>query len=118
MPLVAALLIPAYMVNEWLVLDGGLGVTKGFVRHCGLNRHPRFRRILWTGPLSCTHVLQARDQPIESDETSDRFSMLGSMVLWIFWPSFCSAVAPSEQMPKTVINTILALCGATLATCH
>jgi ammonium transporter Rh len=53
---------------------------------------------------------------IESDHTSDQFSMLGSMVLWIFWPSFCSAVVPPEQMPKTVINTLLALCGATIVT--
>jgi ammonium transporter Rh len=53
---------------------------------------------------------------IESNEVSDQFSMLGSMVLWIFWPSFCSAVAPPEQMPRTAINTILALCGATLVT--
>jgi ammonium transporter Rh len=42
--------------------------------------------------------------------------MLGSMVLWIFWPSFCSAVVPPEQMPRTAIATVLALCGATLAT--
>jgi ammonium transporter Rh len=42
--------------------------------------------------------------------------MLGSMVLWLFWPSFCSAVVPADQMPKTVINTLLALCGATLVT--
>jgi ammonium transporter Rh len=35
----------------------------------------------------------------------------------MFWPSFCSAVVPPEQMPRTAIATILALCGATLATC-
>jgi len=34
---------------------------------------------------------------VASDATSDRFSMLGSMVLWLFWPSFCSAVVPMEQ---------------------
>ena len=53
---------------------------------------------------------------MESDATSDRFAMLGSMVLWIFWPSFCSAIVPHEQMPQTAINTILALCGATVVT--
>jgi ammonium transporter Rh len=38
------------------------------------------------------------------------------MVLWLFWPSFCSAVVPADQVAATAVNTILALCGATLAT--
>jgi ammonium transporter Rh len=42
--------------------------------------------------------------------------MIGSMVLWLFWPSFCSAVVPAEQVAATAVNTILALCGATLST--
>jgi ammonium transporter Rh len=42
--------------------------------------------------------------------------MLGSMVLWLFWPSFATAIVPFEQMPQTVINTVLALCGATITT--
>jgi ammonium transporter Rh len=53
---------------------------------------------------------------IESDETSDRFAMLGSMVLWIFWPSFCAAIVPEAQVEQTVVNTIVALCGATVIT--
>ena len=57
-----------------------------------------------------------RAMPIESDATSDRFSMLGSMILWIFWPSFCSAIVPEAQFAQTVVNVVLALCGATLAT--
>jgi ammonium transporter Rh len=57
-----------------------------------------------------------RELEITSDATSDRFAMLGSMVLWMFWPSFCSAMVSPEQMPHTAMNTILALCGATLIT--
>jgi ammonium transporter Rh len=38
------------------------------------------------------------------------------MILWIFWPSFCSAIVPEAQFAQTVINVVLALCGATLAT--
>jgi ammonium transporter Rh len=112
----AAVLVPAYMLNEWLVLDGGLGVTKGFVDAAGSIVIHAFGAYFGLG--LCIALMRTRDldQPIESDATSDRLSMLGSMVLWIFWPSFCSAVVPSEQMPQTVINTILALCGATLAT--
>ncbi|MDP4119257.1 MAG: ammonium transporter, partial [Bacillota bacterium] len=32
------------------------------------------------------------------------------------WPSFCCAVVAPEQVQITAINTILALCGATLGT--
>ena len=54
--------------------------------------------------------------PIESDFTSDRFSMLGSMVLWVFWPSFCAALVAPELVPFTAVNVVIALCGSTLAT--
>ena len=114
--LLAALIVPAYMLNEWLVLDGGLGLTRGFVDAAGSIVIHAFGAYFGLGlTVALTRPRQVT-LPIESDETSDRFAMLGSMVLWIFWPSFCSAVVPSEQMPQTVINTILALCGATLAT--
>jgi ammonium transporter Rh len=42
--------------------------------------------------------------------------MIGSMVLWLFWPSFCCAVVPSAQLAATAVNTVIALCGATMAT--
>ena len=38
------------------------------------------------------------------------------MVLWLFWPSFATAIVPFEEMPQTVVNTVLALCGATIST--
>jgi ammonium transporter Rh len=54
--------------------------------------------------------------PIECDDTSDRFSLLGSMVLWVFWPSFCAALVAPADVPRTAVNVILALCGSTIAT--
>jgi ammonium transporter Rh len=42
--------------------------------------------------------------------------MLGSMMLWIFWPSFCAALVPPDRMPHTIVNVILALCASTLTT--
>ena len=110
------LIIPLYLLNEWLVLDGGLGITKGFVDSAGSIIIHAFGAYFGLGLTIA--LTKARHLPIkvESDETSDRFSMLGSMVLWIFWPSFCAAIVPEGQVEQTVINTILALCGATLAT--
>ena len=56
------------------------------------------------------------DIPVESDETSDRFSLLGSMFLWVFWPSFCAALVAPQYVPVTIVNVIFALCGSTLTT--
>jgi ammonium transporter Rh len=38
------------------------------------------------------------------------------MVLWVFWPSFCAALVAPEMLPRTIVNVVLALCGATVAT--
>jgi ammonium transporter Rh len=114
--LLAALAVPAYMLNEWLVLEGGLGVTKGFVDSAGSIVIHAFGAYFGLGLAVALTSAKQRMIAIESDMTSDQFSMLGSMVLWIFWPSFCSAVVPADQMPRTVINTLLALCGATVVT--
>lgn len=112
----ALLLVPSYMLNEWLVLDGGLEITKGFIDSAGSIVIHAFGAYFGLGAtLMITKVID-REKNIESDETSDRFAVLGSMVLWIFWPSFCSAIVSPEQMPQTVLNTILALCGATVIT--
>jgi ammonium transporter Rh len=113
--LLAALLVPAYMINEKLVLDGGLGVTRGFVDSAGSIIIHAFGAYFGLGlALSLTNRKYV-GAAVETDETSDRFSMLGSMVLWIFWPSFCSAIVPTADVPRTAINTVVALCGATLS---
>ena len=41
---------------------------------------------------------------------------MGSLLLWVFWPSFTSAVANPERVVLTAINTVFALAGATIAT--
>ncbi len=110
------LLVPFYMINEWLVLDGGLSITRGFVDAGGSVVIHAFGAYFGMGLTLVLSGAKHREVPIESDTVSDRFSMLGSMILWIFWPSFCSAIVPEGQFAQTVINVILALCGATIAT--
>ncbi len=114
--LISVFLVPIYMINEWLVLDGGLGITKGFVDAAGSIVIHAFGAYFGLGLAIAMTKQKHMDHPIESDAASDRFSMLGSMVLWIFWPSFCSAIVPAEQFEQTVVNTVLALCGATVIT--
>ena len=114
--LLTAILVPLYMINERLVLDGGLGFTKGFVDSAGSIIIHAFGAYFGLGLAVALTSQRQCDVAIASDATSDRFSMIGSMVFWLFWPSFCSAVVPIEQFAATAVNTILALCGATAST--
>lgn len=114
--LLALFLVPAYLLNEWLVLDNGMGLTAGFQDTAGSIIIHAFGAYFGLALSLALTTERQRNQPIESDATSDRFAMLGSMVLWLFWPSFATAIVPFEEMPQTVVNTVLALCGATLST--
>ncbi|NGZ11907.1 MAG: ammonium transporter [Nitrospira sp. LK70] len=109
-------LVPLYALNEYLVLDNGSGLTKGFQDSAGSIIIHAFGAYFGLAASLVLTTAEQRSQPIESDPTSDRFAMLGSMVLWMFWPSFATAIVPFEQMPQTIVNTILALSGATFAT--
>lgn len=110
----ALLFIPIYMLNEWLVLEGQ--VIGSFVDTGGSIVIHLFGAMFGLAVAMTMTTKQEAKVEIESDFTSDRFSMLGAMVLWVFWPSFCAALVAPEKVTFTAINTILALCGSTLAT--
>lgn len=116
--LLALLFIPCYAFNEWVLLDNGLGLiaSGAFVDTGGSVVIHAFGAIFGLGVIMTMTTEQEFELPIESDATSDNFSLLGSMILWLFWPSFCAALVPPELIPHTVINVILALSGATIAT--
>jgi ammonium transporter Rh len=111
------LFIPCYMLNEWIILSGGLGLMSGgFADTGGSIVIHAFGALFGFGVIMTMTTKAEFQTPIEADATSDRFSMLGSMILWLFWPSFCAALVPVADIPQTIINVVLALCGATLAT--
>jgi ammonium transporter Rh len=112
------LFIPAYMLNEWIMLDGGFGlVSKGsFIDTGGSIVIHSFGALFGIAAGISLTTKEQMSIPIDSDFTSDRFSLLGSMLLWVFWPSFCAALVPPELVVHTAINVVLALSGATLAT--
>ena len=116
--LLGLLFVAFYKLNEWILLSGGLGlVAEGsFVDTGGSIVIHTFGALFGLGVAVSMTTKEEYEASIESDVTSDRFSLLGSMVLWVFWPSFCAALVAVEDVPMTAINVIVALCGSTLAT--
>ncbi len=116
--LLGVLFIPVYMFNEWMVLEGGLGLVSGgaFVDTGGSIVIHMFGALFGLGVAMAMTTAGERGLPVESDYTSDRFSLLGSMALWVFWPSFCAALVPAALVPQTAMNVVMALCGSTLVT--
>ena len=112
------LFVPCYMVNEWILLSGGFGLMPGggFADTGGSILIHAFGAIFGLGVILTMTTKNEFMKPIEADAVSDRFSMLGSMVLWLFWPSFCAALVPVAKVPLTVVNVVISLCGATIAT--
>ena len=112
------LFVPSYMFNEWILASGGLGlIARGaFADTGGSIIIHAFGAIFGLGVILTMTTKEEYQTTIESSTTSDLFSMLGSMMLWIFWPSFCAALVPTALVPSTVINVVLALSGSTIAT--
>jgi ammonia channel protein AmtB len=110
----AILFIPAYILNEWAMLESGY--FTGFIDTGGSVVIHAFGAYFGLGVVSNT-INKFKNQPEpESDKLSNQFSLIGSMLLWIFWPSFTSALVAPSEVPVTAINTVFALCGATLTT--
>lgn len=103
-----------YFANEYLVLDSGL--FAGFQDTGGSVLIHAFGAYFGMG-LVATTAKKFIDgpQPTES-HVSNQFCLVGSLVLWVFWPSFTSAVASPERAVLTAVNTVFALCGSTIAT--
>lgn len=115
--LLGVLFVPFYAFNEWIVLNGGLGLICGKVVDTGgsIVIHA-FGAIFGLCVAASMTTSKEYATSIECDDTSDRYSLLGSMVLWVFWPSFCAALVAPADVPLTAVNVILALCGSTIAT--
>ena len=48
--------------------------------------------------------------------TSDLLSLLGTVILWVFWPSFNALLASGAAQHRAVINTYLSLMASTVTT--
>ena len=114
--LIGLLFTPLYALNEWVLLSGAVIPAGAFLDTAGSISIHAFGAYFAFGLIIMLTTKRERQIKIEASKSSSQFMLLGSAALWVFWPSFCSALAPVEQIPLVATNTILALCGATLAT--
>ncbi len=114
--LIGLLFTPLYAINEWVLFSGGLIPSGAFLDTAGSVMIHAFGAYFSLGMITMLTTKKERDTNVETSRTSNKFAMLGSAALWIFWPSFCSALVAVNQIPVVAINTILALCGSTLST--
>ncbi|XP_043196180.1 ammonium transporter Rh type A-like [Amphibalanus amphitrite] len=69
--------------------------------------------------LAVSFVLYRKDSDSDnagSSSNSDLFSMIGTLFLWCFWPSFNSALAVGDDQHRAVINTYLSLAASCVTT--
>jgi ammonium transporter Rh len=110
------LFVPFFIINELVVLEDHFHFVGTIADTGGSIVIHAFGAIFGIAAAISLTTKAQRETPILADATSDRFSLLGSMVLWVFWPSFCAALVPVEAIPSTVVNVFIALCGSTIAT--
>jgi hypothetical protein len=61
--------------------------------------------------LACSRTstqAQARKRPIENAPVyhSDLFSMIGTLFIWVYWPSFNSALGNDAEESRIIVNTL------------
>ncbi|XP_060708887.1 ammonium transporter Rh type C-like 2 [Hemiscyllium ocellatum] len=102
--------VTLYAVNEFIILTvlgakdaGGAMVIHVFGAYFGLT----ITRILYRANLDQTKN--------ESVYHSDLFAMIGTLYLWLFWPSFNSAISNhGDAQHRAVINTYCSLASSVL----
>ncbi|KAJ6240154.1 rh50 [Anaeramoeba flamelloides] len=73
--------------------------------------------------IALTAVLTSRrteehqgNKKLGSTKVSDLFSLIGTIFLWLFWPSFNGALGAPGSRFRVIINTVLSLCCSCVAT--
>jgi len=114
--LIGLLFTPLYAINEWVLFSGAVIPIGAFLDTAGSVMIHAFGAYFAIGMTTMLTTKKENEMSAETSRRSNEFALLGSAALWIFWPSFCSALVLVNKIPLVAINTVLALCGATLAT--
>mmetsp|Transcript_15305 Transcript_15305/g.39389 ORF Transcript_15305/g.39389 Transcript_15305/m.39389 type:complete len:505 (-) Transcript_15305:39-1553(-) len=106
----AVLEILFFNINEQICLSFGLADVGGsIVVHVFGAYFGLAASWVLTSPEAMSHSAQG------SEYHSDTFSLIGTLFLWLFWPSFNGALAGVTQQ-RVIINSVLALIGSAVGT--
>lgn len=89
------------------ILDGGTIIIHTFGAYFGL-------AVSWMIGVPNAKLAAAS----QNSNVSDVFSLVGTIFLWIYWPSFVSGplIANAATQQRAAVNTVLALIGSTMTT--
>ena len=84
--ILAILFTVGYIFNEWLLLESG--VFRGFLDTGGSVAIHAFGAYFGLGVVATTDRKFKNKPAPKTNKVSNEFCLLGSMVLWLFWPSY------------------------------
>ena len=57
-------------------------------------------------------AIEDKEKQCEGNYNSQLIAMVGTVFLWMLWPSFNGALAGPSQQQRVIVNTVLALTGS------
>ncbi|NXU07141.1 RHBG protein, partial [Buphagus erythrorhynchus] len=106
--------IPIYLASEWVIVTclGVLDVGGTITIHV-------FSCYFGLGVSKA--LFRAAQQPLHPKETptpsSDLMSLVGTLILWVFWPSFVAVLCqPGDAQHRAILNTLLAMSAGAITT--
>ncbi|WP_085914765.1 MULTISPECIES: ammonium transporter [Pseudonocardia] len=106
----AVLFVPGYMLNEWFMfsyLDGVLDAGGSILVHM-------FAAYWGWGVILALRNSAILREPMRTTTHSVSFVWLASLLLFVLWPSFVTALLPPDQIIPAMINCYLALMASAL----
>lgn len=111
----------AFGAGEFLAIDvGGSMFVHTFGAYFGLAVSFMIGNAEHLSKQRAAGAAQAGQQEESTDEAqtskaASSFAMLGTMILWMFWPSFNGALATGAAQERVFVNTILSIAGSCIA---
>ncbi|NXU84004.1 RHBGB protein, partial [Xiphorhynchus elegans] len=106
--------IPVYLASEWVIINclGVLDVGGTITIHV-------FSCYFGLGVSKA--LFRAGQQPLHPKEAptprSDLMSLVGMLILWVFWPSFVAVLCqPGDAQHRAILNTLLAMSAGAITT--
>ncbi|MBS3937689.1 MAG: hypothetical protein KGZ50_03840 [Peptococcaceae bacterium] len=109
---VSVLFVPAYAFNEWFLFT----YLKGVADAGGSMLVHAFAAYFGFGVILALRNKEVQEAPMKATVHSVSFVWLASMLLWMLWPSFTSALVAPDKVVSVMLVTYMALMGSTLST--